>query len=82
MHTKTRYQMENKRLRPLAFSFFASGIWDTIAAMLYFFVIGIGRKINNPAIDPFFAIFLGSFFICFAYTNSKAIIIGIHLLRF
>jgi len=59
--------MNNKSLTPLAHTFFASGMWDTIAAFLYFFVIGTGRKIDNPAIDPFFAVFLGSFFICFAY---------------
>lgn len=59
--------MKNKSLNPLAVAFFASGIWDTVAAILYFFVIGSGRIINNPPIDPFFAVFLGSFFICFAY---------------
>jgi len=64
---KTDHFSENRRLRPLAMTFFASGIWDMIAAILYFFVIGIGRVINNPAIDPFFAVFLGSFFLCFAY---------------
>jgi len=59
--------MKNKSLKPLAITFFASGIWDTVAAILYFFVIGSGRIIDNPTIDPFFAVFLGSFFICFAY---------------
>ncbi len=59
--------MKNKSLNPLALTFFASGIWDTVAAFLYFFVIGSGRIIDNPPIDPFFAVFLGSFFICFAY---------------
>lgn len=59
--------MKNKSLKSLAVTFFASGMWDTIAAILYFFVIGTGRKIDNPAIDPFFAVFQGSFFICFAY---------------
>ena len=59
--------MKNKSLKPLATTFFVSGIWDTVAAVLYFFVIGSGRKIDNPVIDPFFAIFLGSFFLCFAY---------------
>jgi len=59
--------MNNKSLKPLAITFFVSGIWDTVAAVLYFFVIGTGRAIDNPAIDPFFAVFLGSFFICFAY---------------
>lgn len=59
--------MENTSLRPLALTFFLSGIWDTIAAILYFFLIGTGRKIQNPPLDPFFSIFLGSFFLCFAY---------------
>jgi hypothetical protein len=59
--------MNNKSLRPLALTFFVSGIWDTVAAMLYFFVIGNGRFIDNPPIDPFFAVFLGSFFLCFAW---------------
>ncbi len=59
--------MKQKSLKPLAITFFASGIWDTVAAIQYLFVIGIGRKIDNPVIDPFYAIFLGSFFICFAY---------------
>ncbi len=59
--------MNPKSLKPLAITFFASGIWDTIAAIQYLFVIGIGRKIDNPVIDPFFAVFLGSFFLCFAY---------------
>ena len=59
--------MKNKSLKPLALTFFVSGIWDTVAATLYFFVIGTGRIIDNPPIDPFFAVFLGSFFLCFAY---------------
>jgi hypothetical protein len=59
--------MKSKTLKPLAISFFVSGIWDTIAAIQYLFFIGIGRKIDNPLIDPFFSIFLGSFFLCFAY---------------
>jgi len=59
--------MNPKPLKPLAITFFASGIWDTIAAIQYLFFIGIGRQIDNPAIDPFYAVFLGSFFLCFAY---------------
>lgn len=58
---------KNTPLKPLAIIFFMSGIWDTVAAVLYFFVIGSGRPIDNPVIDPFFAVFLGSFFLCFAY---------------
>lgn len=59
--------MKKNNLKPLAIVFFSSGIWDTIAAIQYFFFIGIGRKIDNPAIDPFFSVFLGSFFLCFVY---------------
>jgi hypothetical protein len=59
--------MKTKSLKPLAITFFVSGIWDTVAAIQYFFVIGNGRIIDNPSIDPFFAVFLGSFFLCFAY---------------
>jgi hypothetical protein len=59
--------MKNTSLKLLAMTFFASGIWDTVASILYFFVIGTGRIIDNPPIDPFFAVFLGSFFLCFAY---------------
>lgn len=59
--------MKTNSLKPLAITFFVSGIWDTVAAILYIFVIGTGRMIDNPPIDPFFAIFLGSFFLCFAY---------------
>lgn len=55
------------RLKPLAVTFFMSGLWDTIAGVLYIFIIGSGRLINNPPMDPFFSVFLGSFFICFAY---------------
>ncbi|OFX82816.1 MAG: hypothetical protein A2W99_14230 [Bacteroidetes bacterium GWF2_33_16] len=56
-----------KSLTPLAATFFLSGIWDLVAGIMYLFIIGTGRKIDNPPIDPFYSIFLGSFFICFAY---------------
>ncbi len=59
--------MNKKSLRPLAITFVFSGIWDTIAGIMYLFFIGTGRKIDEPPIDPFFSIFLGSFFLCFAY---------------
>jgi hypothetical protein len=59
--------MNNNSLKPLAITFFVSGIWDTIAAVLYFFVIGNGRMIDNPPVHPFYTVFLGSFFLCFAY---------------
>jgi hypothetical protein len=59
--------METNPVKYLAFTFFVSGIWDTIAGIMYMFFIGNGRKINNPAVHPFYTIFLGSFFLCFAY---------------
>jgi len=59
--------MKKNSLTPLAITFACSGIWDTIAGFMYFFIIGCGRAIDNPVIDPFFSVFLGSFFICFAY---------------
>ena len=59
--------METKSLKPLAVTFAIGGIWDTIAGFLYVFVIGTGRALDNPPMDPFYAIFLGSFFFCFAY---------------
>jgi uncharacterized YccA/Bax inhibitor family protein len=58
---------QERSLKPLAICFAASGVWDTIAGIQYFFVIGDGRKIDQPATDPFYSIFLGSFFICFAF---------------
>jgi hypothetical protein len=59
--------MNNKSLTPLAVTFALSAVWDTIAGILYIFFIGTGRKIDNPPMDSFFAVFLGSFFLCFAY---------------
>lgn len=57
----------NNKLRPLAITFAASGIWDTIAGILYLFVIGTGRLIDNPPTHSFYSVFLASFFFCFAY---------------
>lgn len=59
--------MKTKSLRPLAITFAMGGLWDTVAGLLYIFLIGTGRIIDNPPMDPFYAIFLGSFFLCFAY---------------
>jgi hypothetical protein len=59
--------MNTKSLKPLAITFATSGVWDTIAGIQYLFFIGTGRKIDNPPMDSFFAIFFGSFFLCFAY---------------
>lgn len=58
---------KNNNLKPLAITFFASGIWDTIAGILYLFVIGTGRLIDNPHTHSFYSVFIASFFFCFAY---------------
>ncbi len=59
--------MKKGPLFPLTLTFALSAVWDTIAGILYLFFIGTGRIIDNPPLDPFFAVFLGSFFLCFAY---------------
>jgi len=58
---------EKNNLKLLAVTFFASGVWDTIAGILYLFVIGTGRLIDNPSTHSFYSVFLASFFFCFAY---------------
>ncbi len=59
--------MKTETLAPLAFTFKLSGVWDTIAGVLYIFFIGTGRLIDSLETNPFFAVFLGYFFLCFAY---------------
>lgn len=59
--------MNTDKLKPLSAVFALGGVWDTIAGILYIFAIGSGRNIDHPPMDPFYAIFLGSFFLCFAY---------------
>jgi hypothetical protein len=59
--------MNRNSVKPIAVTFAVSGLWDTVAGILFIFFIGTGRTIDNPPVDPFFAIFLGSFFLCFAY---------------
>ncbi len=63
---------KSKSLKPLAITFALGGFWDTIAGFIYIFAIGTGRPIENPPIDPFYAVFLGSFFLCFAYLQILA----------
>lgn len=58
---------KQNNLKPLAITFAASGVWDTIAGILYLFVIGTGRLIDDPHTDSFYSVFLASFFFCFAY---------------
>jgi hypothetical protein len=54
-------------LKPLAVTFFTSGMWDTVAGILYLFAIGTGRFIDEPPTHSFYSVFLASFFFCFAY---------------
>jgi hypothetical protein len=63
----TAKEMKTKSLNPLSITFALGGVWDVIAGFMYIFAIGTGRAIDNPPIDPFYAIFLGSFFLCFAW---------------
>lgn len=64
--------MKTKSLQALAISFALGGVWDSFAAYQYLFRIGTGRPIDVPPIDPFYAIFLGSFFLCFAWLQVLA----------
>jgi hypothetical protein len=55
----------SKSLKALAIVFFLSGIWDMIGGINYAFMIGTIYK--DPPIDRFYAIFIATFFLCFAY---------------
>lgn len=57
---------KSKALKALAITFFSSGIWDTIAGILFIFFIG-RSIVPEISIHPYYAIVLGSFFLCFAY---------------
>lgn len=59
--------IKSKSLKALAIVFFVSGLYDVFAGLLFAFSVGTGRSIDNPATHPFFAIFIASFFFCFAY---------------
>lgn len=64
--------MKNASMKLLALSIALGGAWDSIAGILYSFAIGTGRLIDDPSTDPFYALFLGSFFFCFAYLQFAA----------
>ena len=55
----------SKSLRALTIVFFLSGLWDIIAGFVYAFMIG--TVYTDPPIHRFYALFLASFFFCFAY---------------
>ncbi len=55
----------SKSLKALAITFFLSGVWDIIGGINYGFMIG--TVYTDPPIHRFYAIFIASFFLCFAY---------------
>jgi hypothetical protein len=57
--------VQTKSLRPLAVTFFASGIWDLFATFFYAFLIG--TVFIDPPVHRFSALFIASFLLCFAY---------------
>jgi hypothetical protein len=54
-----------KSLKVLAVTFFLSGIWDMIGGIIYAFMIG--TVFTEPPVHRFYAVFLATFFFCFAY---------------
>lgn len=56
---------QSKSVKPLAITFLLSGIWDLIAALVYAFLIA--TVFTEPPIDRFYALFIASFLLCFAY---------------
>lgn len=57
----------SKSLKTLAIVFFLSGIYDAFGGILYAFLFGTGRLYDDPPMHPFYAIFIASFLLCFAY---------------
>ena len=55
----------SKSLKALVITFFLSGVWDIIGGINYGFMIG--TVYTDPQIHRFYAIFIASFFLCFAY---------------
>ena len=53
----------SKSFKALAIIFFLGGLWDTIGGVIYAF----GTASIEPPIHRFYALFLASFFFCFAY---------------
>ena len=72
MNASSHTRVKSRSLQALAISFALGGVWDSFAAFQYLFRIGTGRPIDLPPIDPFYAIFLGSFFLCFAWLQILA----------
>jgi len=59
--------MRSRALRILAVVFFISGLYDAFGGFYYSFLVGTGRSIGDPPTHVFYALFIASFLICFAY---------------
>jgi hypothetical protein len=60
--------MSERSLKSLTIALKIGGIWDAFMGFSFILVIGTGRLIDQPPpLDLFYAVFLGSFFLCFAY---------------
>ena len=67
--------MSEQSLKPLAVAFTIGGVWDALMGFSYIFVIGTGRLIDQPPpLDLFYAVFLGFFFLCFAYLQILSVL--------
>jgi len=55
----------SKSLKALAVVFFLSGIWDIVGGMVYSFFLS--PFFTAIPLHRFYALFIGSFFLCFAY---------------
>jgi len=56
---------QSKSLKTLAIIIFLSGLWDLVGGAVYAFMIG--TVFSEPPIHRFYALFLASFFFCFAF---------------
>jgi hypothetical protein len=53
--------------KALAAVFFASGLYDLGGFFYFALLVGANRSIDDPPTHPFYAIFIASFLLCFAY---------------
>ena len=64
--------MSERSLKSLTIALRIGGIWDAFMGFSFIFVFGTGRLIHQPPpLDLFYAVFLGSFFLCFAYLDVR-----------
>jgi hypothetical protein len=62
---KEVHMFKSKSLRALSITFFLSGIWDLVAALIYSFLGG--TVFIEPSVHRFYALFIASFLFCLAY---------------